>query len=260
MKYAICNLSIVPLRSKPSDQSEMTSQLLFGDLMEVLGVHKGWAKVILTYDNYEGWVDVKQILPISDTSFNNFSTFTPHYTTDILGILTNANDNSSFPIMMGSSLPNVVNNTFYIEETKYVYESAITGNSKKATVEDVINCAYMYLHTPYLWGGRSPFGIDCSGFTQMVFRICGVKLARDAWQQAQQGQAIDFLTQSGAADLAFFENEEGKIVHTGILIGIDKIMHASGMVRIDTIDHEGIFNNSTNKYTHKLRLIKRLID
>jgi cell wall-associated NlpC family hydrolase len=228
--------------------------------MEVLGIHKGWAKVMLAFDNYEGWVDAKQIFPISEATYNNFSTFPPLYTTDMLGILNNITENISFPIMMGSSLPNVVNNVFYIEENKYTYDSALTVNNKKATVEDIINCAYMYLHTPYLWGGRSPFGIDCSGFTQMVFRICGIKLARDAWQQAQQGQTIDFLTQSGAADLAFFENEEGKIVHTGILIGIDKIMHASGMVRIDKIDHEGIFNISSNKYTHKLRLIKRLID
>ena len=117
----------------------------------------------------------------------------------------------------------------------------------------------MYLNAPYLWGGRSPFGIDCSGFTQMVFKLCGIKLLRDAYQQAEQGYLINLLDEAHAGDLVFFDNEEGRITHTGILLPNNRIIHASGKVRIDTLDHHGIYNSETRRYSHKLRLIKRYI-
>ena len=259
MKYAICNMSIVPMRDKPADTSEMTNQLLFGEMMEVEGVHKGWAKVRLIFDDYPGWVDEKQILRISEETFTKFNEFPSNLTLDLVGILKNVTEDFLFPIVMGSSLPYVVNTNFYIEDTKYQYEGEITENSRKISVEELINNAYMYLFTPYLWGGKSPFGIDCSGFTQMALKLTGVSVKRDAAQQAEHGETIDFLTEAGVGDIAFFENEEGKIVHTGILLEKNRIIHASGQVRVDSVDHEGIFNNELQKYTHKLRLIKRMI-
>jgi len=110
-----------------------------------------------------------------------------------------------------------------------------------------------------LWGGRSPFGIDCSGFTQMVYKLCGMPLKRDAWMQAEQGQDIHLLDETQPGDLAFFDNEEGRIIHVGILTTKNRIIHASGKVRLDSIDHQGIFNSETKRYTHNLRLLKRLI-
>lgn len=260
MKYGICNLSIVPVRAKPEEASEMTTQLLFGEIIELEGTHKGWAKIRTVYDNYPGWLDLKQIHEISEETFTKFKEFSPNLTLDLIGILENVSEDFIFPIVMGSSLPYVVNNIFYIENTKYKYEAQITDNNKKGSVDDLINNAYMYLYTPYLWGGKSPFGIDCSGFTQMALRLTGINIQRDAAQQAENGLSIDFLTQAGAGDIAFFENAEGKIVHTGILLEKNKIIHASGQVRIDSIDHQGIFNHSLKKYTHKLRLIKRMIN
>ena len=259
MKYAICNLSIVPVRAKPSDASEMITQLLFGELLEVEGFHKGWAKIRITYDSYDGWVDAKQIFIISQETYAKFNEFPPNLTLDLVSILRNITDDYAFPVLMGSSLPYIVNKTFYIEDKKYEFDGAITENNHSSSVNEIINHAYMYLYTPYLWGGKSPFGIDCSGFTQMTFKLGGIKLQRDAWQQAEQGTTVDFMTEASIGDLAFFENEEGRIVHTGILLGKNNIIHASGQVRIDNIDHQGIFNAALDKYTHKLRLIKRIL-
>ena len=260
MKYAICNLSIVPVRGKPVDSAEMTSQLLFGELMEVQAIHKGWTKIRMVYDDYEGWIDAKQMFFISDETFSKFNQFPPHLIVDLIGILRNVSNDMLFPVVFGSSLPYIVNNTFYIEDTKYEYEGNITDSNIKPGIEAFINNAYMYLNTPYLWGGRSPFGIDCSGLIQMSLKMTGIKMPRDAWQQAEIGSTIDFLPEAGSGDILFFENEEGKIIHTGILLEKDKILHASGYVRIDRVDHEGIFNVALNKYTHKLRLIKRVIN
>ena len=119
--------------------------------------------------------------------------------------------------------------------------------------------AYTFINAPYLWGGRSPLGIDCSGFTQVVYKLAGQKLQRDAYQQADQGITLGFIEEAEAGDLAFFDNDEGKIIHVGILLGQGKIIHASGKVRIDRIDHQGIFNEETGKYSHKLRIIKRIL-
>ena len=153
----------------------------------------------------------------------------------------------------------MVNQTFYIGEEKYVFEGQISNNNETPNRKVILENAMMYLNSPYLWGGRSPFGIDCSGFVQMVFKAVGVKLLRDASQQATQGETISFLSEAQQGDIVFFDNEEQQIIHVGILLGNNKIIHASGKVRIDIIDHEGIYNVDTKKYTHKLRLIKKLV-
>ena len=115
-----------------------------------------------------------------------------------------------------------------------------------------------YLNAPYLWGGRSPFGIDCSGFTQLVFKFAGIKLQRDAYQQGGQGSIINFIEEVQPGDLAFFSNDEGAIIHVGIMLKDNRIIHSSGKVRIDKIDHFGIYNAETKKHSHLLKLIKRM--
>jgi cell wall-associated NlpC family hydrolase len=147
---------------------------------------------------------------------------------------------------------------FTIDEDAYSFDGQafLSGNS---TREAIVDTALMYLNSPYLWGGRSPFGIDCSGLVQMVYRIHGYKLLRDAAMQSSQGTQVSFVEAAEPGDVAFFENQEGQIIHTGILLAGGKIIHASGRVRIDDIDHEGIYNRELNKYTHKLRLIKSFL-
>ncbi len=253
--YGICNLSMIPVRSEPSDKSEMVSQLLFGEAVEVLDKHESWRKVRLCYDDYIGWVDKKQIISIEEEELKKNSTQPSTATLDIVQIVI-FNQSNIIPVVLGSTLPAYQNKKFRIGNTEYIYD----GNVKLFSSPDpsnIVEHAFMYLNAPYLWGGRSPFGLDCSGYTQMVFKLCGILLKRDANQQAQQGRTINLLEESKPGDLAFFENQEGKITHVGIILSGNKIIHASGKVHVDKLDHQGIFSEETNKYTHKLRVIKR---
>ncbi|MCD4745911.1 MAG: C40 family peptidase [Bacteroidales bacterium] len=259
MEFGICNLSIVPVRSEPTDKSEMLTQILFGELVVLSEKIKNWIKIRLVYDNYEGWIDEKQFLPISEDTFSSINNINPNITLDLVQILTNTSLNKMIPVVLGSSLPGLENQSFLIENYKYTYEGQVTTDELKTISIELVENALMYLNAPYLWGGRSPFGIDCSGFTQMSFKICGIKLLRNASQQAEQGEDVSFIDEAEQGDLVFFDDEEGNIIHVGILLSEKKIIHSSGRVRIDSIDHQGIYNNELKKYTHKLRLIKKII-
>ncbi len=262
MSFGICNLSIVPLRAEPSNKAEMISQILFGELIKIIEKSNSWLRVSLDYDNYEGWIDEKQYLPISEELFNNVKNSKSNICLDIVQLLINKTNNTALPIVLGSSLTYLVKQNFKIGDNIYTYKGELTDIEQLSNISKrkiIIRSAYKYLNAPYLWGGRSPFGIDCSGFTQMVYKIACIKLLRDASAQALQGRTLNFISDAEQGDLAFFDDDEGNIIHTGILLGENKIMHASGKVHIDIIDHFGIFNVETKKYTHKLRLIKKII-
>ena len=235
----------------------MISQILFGETGKILKKKgKNWIKISCTADGYEGWTDPKTTLALTEKEFNK-SNEKLAYSTDIVSFLINGD--ISTPILMGSNLPNYDGFSFYHPTHKYVFNGgAIQSGQMKITQELLVKLAKKYLNAPYLWGGKSPFGIDCSGFTQQVFKTCGFALPRDAYQQAEIGTIIDFVELSQVGDLAFFQNEEGKVTHVGIVLENQEIIHASGKVKIDKLDHEGIFNKQTKKYTHKLKWIKRL--
>ena len=252
--FGICNLAIIPLRIEPNDRSEIVSQVLFGEHFEVLETQKLWAKIKLQYDDYEGWIDSKQFQPISKEDFNTLSTQEIILNGDLIDYITGDN-NFMMPIPLGASLSFLDDSN--INKTNYDFEGAKVGGVKPKS--ELIKTAFMYLNAPYLWGGKTPFGIDCSGFTQMVYKLNGYKLLRDASQQSSQGDALSFIEESEPGDLAFFDNDEGKIIHVGIIMENNYIIHASGKVRIDRIDHLGIYNAETNRHTHKLRVIKKII-
>ncbi len=252
--FGICNLAIIPLRCEPSDRSEIVSQVLFGEHFEILEQQKQWSKIKLQYDQYEGWVDSKQFQIISDADYHQLSTDAIILNSDLIEYITGPN-NLLIPIPLGASLSFL--NHSEINKQNYDFEGLkISGKKPKS---NLINTAFMYLNAPYLWGGKTPFGIDCSGFTQMVYKLNGYRLLRDASQQATQGEALSFIEESEPGDLAFFDNEEGSIIHVGIMMDNNYIIHASGKVRIDRIDHLGIYNAELNKHTHKLRVIKKII-
>ncbi len=258
--FAVCQLSVVPVRANPSDAEEIVTQLLFGELVEILEASKAkknWCKIRCDYDGYEGWMDIRQLRRVGEMDAEMYRK-NHAFCLDLTATLTN---NSHFlPITMGAMLPMFDGINLQLGDKHYAFNGqAVQNNVLTPTPELIIKFARRYLFAPYLWGGKSPFGIDCSGFTQTVFRMVGLRLRRDASQQVEQGRLVDFVDQTQAADLAFFENDKGKIVHVGIVLEGNQIIHAAGQVRIDRLDHQGIYNEERNHYSHKLRLIKRFL-
>ena len=249
MKYGICNLSIVPLRAEAADSSELVTQVLYGEVFKVLESRKKWSRIRLAFDSYEAWIDNKQFLFIEEENYKDISRQTPIVCEDLVDMVS-TKDNQMLSIVMGSSLNGLA-----------ILNHDFEGSSVEAKFakDNLINTALLYLNTPYLWGGKTPFGIDCSGFTQMVYKLNGYPLKRDASQQVEQGEALSFIEESEPGDLAFFDNAEGDITHVGIIMKDNYIIHAHGKVRIDRLDHTGIFNIQTSLHTHKLRVIKRII-
>lgn len=257
MSHAICLLSVVPVRSEPGDRSEMVTQILFGDLVEITEINGGWTHVRILYDGYTGWVDSKQCVILEPDTFEVLQWEEVYLVSEPVAEITNQSS-QRIRVVAGTMLPGLKNNKFTISGSTYHYNGISLKWGEQCSRESVLRFAEMYMDSPYVWGGKTPFGLDCSGFTQMVYRLAGIALKRDAKQQAMQGKSLAFLSEALPGDLAFFDDADGNIIHTGIISGSDSIIHASGQVRTDSLDHQGIFNQHKNKYTHTLRLIRQV--
>ncbi|HEB62228.1 MAG TPA: hypothetical protein ENI82_03655 [Bacteroidetes bacterium] len=257
MNYGICQLSTIALRSTAFHKSEMISQILFGETVEILVKKGAWLKVRCTWDNYIGWIDAKQIHLISEADFDYFE---ENYAYSFALVQPAAAEEFFLSITIGARLPDFDGLQFKLANTQYTFSGqAVFPVDIKASSELIVKLARKYLHAPYLWGGRSPMGIDCSGLSQMIYKIAGINIPRDADQQVGVGELVDFMEESRPGDLAFFENKKGRISHVGIIISENEIIHSHGKVRIDKLDHYGIFNTRSKKYTHRLRVIKRML-
>lgn len=255
--YAINSLSVIPVRKEASDRAEIVSQILFGERVEILDKYQSWRLVRCLHDDYTGWADKKQLQEISQEESAWLDSRPETLTMDMVQLVI-WNNHQVLPVLLGSSLPSYKDRKFNFGGRNFAFDGqTITPSASQPS--RIVENAYMYLNAPYLWGGRSPFGIDCSGLTQMVFRLGGIRLKRDAWMQAEQGQTVNLLEEAKTGDLIFFDNPEGKIIHTGILIHPGQIIHSSGQVRVDKVDHQGIFNENLGQYSHNLRLIKRIL-
>ncbi|RZL61911.1 MAG: hydrolase, partial [Pedobacter sp.] len=235
-KYHVCRIAVAPLRKEPSDRSEIVSQLLFGDRVIMLEKAEKWCLVKTHHDNYEGWMDHKQLQPITALQYNDEQSY--QYVTALTFDNRLVDDaGTTYYLSPASTLPFYQNGYCYLGEERFeVKNDPILPNSVEfeAKIEET---AKFFINSPYLWGGRTFFGIDCSGFVQTVYKLLGLSLRRDASQQVEQGELVDFLASAKLGDLAFFDNEEGKITHVGMMLSNDKIIHSAGKVRIDPIDN-----------------------
>lgn len=252
-------LPLVPLRANDSERSEMISQLLFGERVEIIEERERWLFVRNYSDNYSGWLDRKMVVMLTNEESIRLENVLSYCVPITLLQCLKVTSGEKMFIPGGSLLPDIKNNRFNIENEAFdTIIPPLSKNSNKIG-NQLVEVASQYLNAPYLWGGKSIMGIDCSGLVQVVFAICGIQIPRDASQQVENGKVIDFLSEAKTGDLAFFENKDGQIIHVGLLLNSQKIIHASGWVKIESIDSQGIISAQTGKYTHKLRIIKRLI-
>ena len=253
MEYGICNLSMVPIRAEGNERSEQVSQLLFGEVFVIIEYAENWVKIITAFDDYTGWIGRLLFIGIDPVTADVLAKNKPVLTFMTVTVAQKVSDGTMLYLPAGSTLPFLNGNICIIGgehfeiEGRYAYEG-----------ESLVKTARSFLNSPYLWGGRTHFGIDCSGFTQAVFKLHGIRLLRDASLQAKQGEPIDKLSDAEVGDLAFFTNAEGRIAHVGILLNNQEIIHASGKVKIDSIDEQGIYSNELKRYTHQLKTIRRI--
>lgn len=252
MEYGICNLAVIPIRFEPNETSEMVSQLLFGETFEIIEWVEKWARITTTTDNYTGWISRLQFTMLGHIAYQQLKRERPALTHGAVTQAWKKSDNTILYLPIGSALSFIEGNTCKIGNEKF----EIIG--PKGDIENFATTAKSFLNAPYLWGGRTHFGVDCSGFVQSVFKLQGINLKRDASQQAEQGSVVEALKKSKLGDLAFFSNADDRIVHVGILLNNGQIIHASGKVKIDSIDDKGIYSEEMKRYTHKLFSIKRL--
>ncbi len=245
-KFAYCIVAICPVRSEQKDSAEMVTQLLFGEVVVIKEKQNNWIFMQSQQDNYEGWIDEKQIRYITQDEALTWEKEQVITTknTEIIGPI------GKLTVPQGAYISKNSPKHFFIGKHSYTSKYNITQST-------ILQFSKTYLNTPYLWGGKSNYGIDCSGFSQIVYRSQGTELPRDASQQAQLGNSIN-RKQVKAGDLAFFINEAGRVIHVGILLSKSKIIHASGRVKIDKLDDTGIWSEELGDYSHKLSVIKRL--
>lgn len=254
-EFGICLLNSIALREEPSDQSVLISQMLYGESCKILYKEGNWAKIHLDDDHQEGWVRTIQIELIEASQYETMIGSPKIYCNEMVTYLTDE-ESQLHLISLGAILPNFKSQKVTINGRVYEYDGEVTTGVLQKTA--VVNTAYKFLNAPFLFGGKTPFGIDAGGFTQMVYKICGHSLLRHADQQASQGEVLSFIEESEPGDLAFFDNEEGEIIHCGILLANNHIIHCHEKVRVDRIDQSGIYNVDSRRHTHRLRVMKQL--
>ncbi|MBQ3750922.1 MAG: C40 family peptidase [Bacteroidales bacterium] len=265
MDTGICIWSSVALRAEASHRSEMVSQLLFGETYTILEMVTDWYKIRTTDCAYEGWLYAKQHYPLTAEEYALNISAPQYFVRDTFLYVQDTLNHIAAPLFIGSRFPMPKDGIFSLGNRAYKVclpqPTALPHHEGLSEQQDLLlDFAFHYLNAPYLWGGRTPAGIDCSGFVQNVYNSIGIRLPRDAAQQVEFGDIVDFVDEARIGDLAFFENEEGYIIHVGIVCGYHQILHASGHVQINTLDSNGIFRADMNKYTHRLRIIKRILE
>jgi gamma-D-glutamyl-L-lysine dipeptidyl-peptidase len=251
MEQAICTVAAAPMRTEPSHRVEMSNQLLFGETMKVLEEKDEWFRVITDHDQYEGWI-THHMVEIDGTVANSDNYF---ITTGIVNPLSFGQQIMNLP--MGCFLTGLNEASGLLWNSNYQYHGSYRHNLEPHDEDLFFRTTQAWLHAPYLWGGRTFMGVDCSGFAQTVFKVLGLKLPRDAWQQALEGEKVSAVEEIQRGDLAFFHNEKGRVSHVGIMLDKSLIIHASGKVRVDELDAQGITNSINGKRTHQLNSIRR---
>lgn len=259
MKYAIYLNTALPIRSEASEASEMVTQLLFGDTCEILEESGSFVKIKNYGDDYQGWADSKSLTEVDQETYKKIINHPVFRTCVPVADIFCMTDKTIYRLSAGSLLPlyNPEKSNFEIGGKVFQIHPTFVTYLPESNKNNIIESAMLFLNTPYLWGGKNILGIDCSGFVQTVYAMNGFALPRDAGMQALEGLKVETLEETQPNDLLFFE-KKGRITHVGIYLGDNKIIHASGKVKIERVDKQGIYNEESDKYTHSLSTIKRV--
>jgi len=262
MKYGAVHCSLAAIRKAPSEKSEMVNQMLFGEYVTIHKVLRRWMYVESAYDGYPGWINSLSIIPLTDDNLIHYNDKNSIVLPRLSRAVIHEQRELYIHLVPGSLLPSYdgENGEFRLGSQRYKLDIPVEQEIMKLDRNHVVKTGFAFLNSPYLWGGRSPCGIDSPGLIQIVWKIHGVCLPREVDQQITYGSTVNFIEEAEPGDLAFFDNEEGKIAHAGIIVDKNSILHASGSVRIDAVDHQGIYREDTGEYTHRLRVIKNVID
>jgi len=250
MKTGITKLSIIPVRASANERSEQINQLIFGESYEIMQKRGNWLYIRSLHDDYEGWIDKSMSCEVNEADIPSTKLIVLQ---EIINEITLPDGSRSY-IPAGAVIPRPD------EHGKFAFEGDwYTLNTNQNTKRSLTESCKLFLNTPYLWGGKSPFGMDCSGYVRLVYRMHDIYLPRDASMQIEHGETVCFRHDAKAGDLAFFENTKGRIIHVGIILDDKHIIHASGKARIDLLDHSGIYNQEIKRYSHTLSVIKRIV-
>jgi len=255
MRFGVCLLSCVPLRKSPEFWGELASELLFGEHFEVIDTQGVFAKVRMAYDSYEGWIDLRQTVSIGLDEFQDLNDTVPAVAIDAM--TSTQIDDHEIMVLRGSSLPFYADGESSVAGRRFSILGNVRQPDSQIASEELTIFALSYLNSPYRWGGRTPFGIDCASFVQIVFKAFGVTLSRETDHQQEEGEAVGSIRDARIGDLAFFRSVSKDLPHVGMILG-EEIIHACGTVRIDAIDKTGIFDRKTKKYTYRLTGIRRV--
>lgn len=251
MQYGICSLSIVPVYESPDEASGMVSQLLYGEVFKVPESRKNWSRVRAFLDQSEGWIRNTQLQFIEETAYNELGgSIACGCASDLISHI-ESEEGLLLPVPLGASVGGAT-------ALNHQHEGEVFPLQQRK--QNLVSTALMFLNSPELKGGRSPFGIDAPGLSQLVYKTQGVLLKRQPDQQALQGSPLSFIEESEPGDLAFFDGPEGVINHVGIIMGDNYLVHCHGKVRVDRLDHTGIFNTELRNYTHSLRVIVKILE
>ena len=258
---AIALHSVVPVRAEAKEGAEQNTQMLFGELCTVIEEQPRWKRIRLDSDGQEGWADAKMICPMNE---EELATYLSALKSSALVAFpmtyaVSENNGQTIPLTAGTRLANYKDGRFEVLGVGFrIDPSMVIEKPLKLNEQNLQQTVRFFLNTPYLWGGKNALGMDCSGFTQVIFSLFGRQLLRNASEQATQGKTVSELTKTQAGDLAFFNHQEGKISHVGIILDAERIIHCSGRVKVEKLDNNGIFNAEMGDYSHHLVKIKRI--